>query len=102
MTFPLNAEAQTDATVQQHIRTPSGARQRGREYTPQELAQFEYLDVKEAAALKRINHERVRKAIHAGELEAENYGSERRPVYRIHRDALARWTEGRKVKAGQK
>ena len=95
-------EAPSQGPVNQHNRTPSGARLRGETYTAQQLAQFEYLDIKEAAALLRINHELIRKAIHSGELVAENYGSDRRPVYRIHRPQLDAWREARTVKAGGK
>lgn len=42
-----------------------------------------YLSVREFARLRSISQKTVRKAIHAGRIPAENWGSDLRPLYRI-------------------
>ncbi len=81
-----------------HIpRTPSTARKLKQTYTLQELDALPVLDVAEVAQLLRITPDTVRREIKAGNLQAENYGSGTRPVYRIPREALQRWRDSRTV-----
>ena len=81
----------------QHARTPSTARKLKQAYTLQELDALPVLDVAEVAQLLRITPDTVRREIKAGNLQAENYGSGTRPVYRIPREALNRWRDSRTV-----
>ena len=49
------------------------------------------LDVVEAAALMRVSPAKIRAEIHAGRLQAENYGTALRPLFRIPRANLDAW-----------
>jgi excisionase family DNA binding protein len=49
----------------------------------------EYLTVDEVAATRGLNRKTVYAAIRSGRLPAENWGSDERPLFRVHRVALA-------------
>ena len=80
-------------------RTPSEARKQRVKLDTLELATVPVLDVAEVAEFLSITPDTVRREIKAGKLEAENYGSGSRPVYRIARAALDRWRASRTVPA---
>lgn len=78
-------------------RTPSAARKQRIKLTPLELEALSVYDVAEVSDLLRITSDTVRREIRAGILQAENYGSGSRPVYRIPRAALEQWRASRMV-----
>lgn len=82
-------------------RTPSEARKQRVKFSMAELAALPVLDVAEVSEFLRITPDTVRREIRAGILEAENYGSGSRPVYRISRAALDSWRASRTVQGSK-
>lgn len=80
--------------------TPRTPRRTGRKpvtLTPAELDALNVLSIAEVSASVRIAEDTVRREVRSGRLKAEDYGTPRRPVYRITREALNTWREGRAV-----
>ena len=66
-------------------------------HSPAELSTMPYLTPREVAQMLRITQDTVYRAIQVGDLDAENYGSGRRPIYRISADAVRAWRTSRAV-----
>ena len=56
------------------------------------------LSIAEVSALIRIAEDTVRRDVRLGNLKAENYGTEERPLYRIFRECVDAWREARVVR----
>lgn len=82
-------------------RTPSAARKQRVKYSMAELSALPVLDVAEVAELLRITPDTVRREIRAGILQAEDYGSGSRSVYRIPKAALDAWRASRTVQGNK-
>lgn len=62
-----------------------------------ETSKSDYLSVGEYAEMKDISTKTVRKRIHDGRLPAENFGTEKRPYWKIHKEAKIKTSSNQKV-----
>ncbi len=66
----------------------------------EEESRQEYLCVKKAAAMCGLESKHIRRAMKRGEIPYSNVGSEKRATYRIARQDIVAWMQGRQVKQG--
>lgn len=62
-----------------------------------ETPESDYLSVENYAKMKDISTKTVRKRIHDGRLPAENFGTEKRPYWKIHKEAKIETSSNQKV-----
>ena len=79
-------------------RTPIRTGRKPVTLTPAQLEELNVLSIAEVSALLRIAEDTVRREVRLGNLKAENYGTEGRPVYRIFRECVDAWREARVVR----
>jgi len=61
-------------------------------------AQLAYLSIEQAASLTGLSTKHIRRAVKKGELACSNVGGEKRPTYRIPRDAIEGWMRANRVR----
>lgn len=62
-----------------------------------EISKSDYLSVEKYAEMKDVSTKTIRKRIHDGRLPAENFGTEKRPLWKIHKEAKIKASSNQKV-----
>jgi excisionase family DNA binding protein len=58
----------------------------------------DWFGIEQVAAMTGLSSKHIYRAIKKGELACSNVGGEKRPTYRIAREAVARWMEANRVR----